>query len=84
VERSVANALTHGAAALTGPVVRGDVGTVAGHLAALASDVPELAGAYRELSRVLLGRVRAELSPAAADELDALLADPPEGDAWNA
>jgi predicted short-subunit dehydrogenase-like oxidoreductase (DUF2520 family) len=84
VQRSVTNALSHGAAALTGPVVRGDVGTVEGHLAALATDVPELAGAYRELSRVLLGRVRAELSPAAAAELDAVLADPPEGNVWNA
>jgi predicted short-subunit dehydrogenase-like oxidoreductase (DUF2520 family) len=76
VERSVGNALTSGAAALTGPVVRGDVGTVAAHLAALGADVPELRDAYRDLTRVLLGRVRAGLSPAAAAELDALLADP--------
>lgn len=73
VRRSVDNALDRGAAALTGPVVRGDVGTVAGHLAALASDVPELQVAYRDLTRVLLDRVRAELSPSAAAELDALL-----------
>lgn len=71
--RSVDNALTSGAAALTGPVVRGDVGTVATHLEALAADVPELSAAYRDLARVLLGRVRAELSPSAAAELDALL-----------
>jgi predicted short-subunit dehydrogenase-like oxidoreductase (DUF2520 family) len=76
VERSVANALRDGASALTGPVVRGDVGTVAGHLDALAADVPDLLVAYRDLTRVLLGRVRAELSPQAAAELDALL-DPP-------
>jgi predicted short-subunit dehydrogenase-like oxidoreductase (DUF2520 family) len=74
VERSVGNALTSGAAALTGPVVRGDVGTVAAHLAALGADVPELRDAYRDLTRVLLGRVRAGLSPAAAAELDTLLA----------
>jgi hypothetical protein len=38
-------------------VVRGDVGTVAGHLDALAADVPDLlADAYRDLTRVLLGR----------------------------
>lgn len=73
VRRSVDNALTSGAAALTGPVVRGDVGTVAGHLEALGADVPELSAAYRDLSRVLLGRVRAELSASAAAELDALL-----------
>lgn len=76
VDRSVGNALARGAAALTGPVVRGDVGTVAGHLAALETDVPELADAYRDLTRVLLGRVRSALSPAAAAELDALLTDP--------
>ncbi|WP_169786774.1 Rossmann-like and DUF2520 domain-containing protein [Nitriliruptor alkaliphilus] len=73
VERSVANALSRGASALTGPVVRGDVRTVAGHLDALAADVPELRDAYRDLTRVLLGRVRADLSPAAAAELDTLL-----------
>jgi predicted short-subunit dehydrogenase-like oxidoreductase (DUF2520 family) len=73
VRRSVTNALDGGAAALTGPVVRGDVGTVANHLAALDADVPELRDAYRDLTRVLLGRVRSALSPAAAAELDALL-----------
>lgn len=78
VERSVTNALRDGASALTGPVVRGDVGTVADHLDALAADVPDLLVAYRDLTRVLLGRVRAELSPQAAAELDALL-DPPGG-----
>ena len=75
IERSVANVLTGGATALTGPVVRGDAGTVAAHLDALAADVPELATAYRDLSRVLLGRVRAQLSSSAAAELDALLRD---------
>lgn len=73
VERSVEGALTVGASALTGPVVRGDVGTVAGHLDALAADVPELHDAYRDLTRVLLGRVRSGLSTEAAAELDALL-----------
>lgn len=54
VEASVTNVLTHGASALTGPVVRGDVGTVQRHLAALDLDVPELAAAYRALQRVVL------------------------------
>jgi predicted short-subunit dehydrogenase-like oxidoreductase (DUF2520 family) len=84
VERSVANALRDGASALTGPVVRGDGGTIASHLAALESDVPDLLLAYRDLTRVLLGRVRASLSAEAAAELDALL-DPPEGGSpWSA
>lgn len=73
VDRSVGNALRDGASALTGPVVRGDTGTIAGHLAALTADVPELADAYRDLTRVLLDRVRPALSPAAAAELDAVL-----------
>jgi predicted short-subunit dehydrogenase-like oxidoreductase (DUF2520 family) len=83
VERSVANALRDGASALTGPVVRGDVGTVARHLADLDADVPELTAAYRDLTRVLLGRVRPSLSPAAAAELDALLDPPGGGPTWN-
>ena len=73
VERSVTNVLADGASALTGPVVRGDRGTIARHLDVLDTDLPELADAYRDLTRVLLGRVRPSLSPAAAAELDALL-----------
>lgn len=57
VERSVANALQHGVDALTGPVVRGDVGTVAAHVAAMQDDVPTLAAAYRHLSLALLEQV---------------------------
>lgn len=38
------------AAALTGPVVRGDTGTVAGHLRALHANAPELTGMYCALS----------------------------------
>lgn len=73
VEASVDNALHHGAAALTGPVVRGDVGTVAGHLDGLDADLPELARAYRQLSRVLLDQVRPSLDADAAAALDRLL-----------
>ncbi len=40
-------------AALSGPVARGDAGTVAGHLAALAAE-PELRALYVELTRELL------------------------------
>ena len=45
------NALRHGDAALTGPVSRGDAGTVAGHLAALAGSVPDARAAYQALAR---------------------------------
>jgi predicted short-subunit dehydrogenase-like oxidoreductase (DUF2520 family) len=72
---SVDAAATGGAAALTGPVVRGDAATVAAHLAALEGDLPEAADAYRDLSRALLDTVRPGLDPAAAAELDVLLGE---------
>jgi len=53
VHASVENALAGAAgsvASLTGPVVRGDAGTVAAHLAALAA-VPETRAAYRAMAR---------------------------------
>jgi predicted short-subunit dehydrogenase-like oxidoreductase (DUF2520 family) len=71
---SVEAAAHAGATALTGPVVRGDVATVAAHLAALERDLPESAAAYRDLSRVVLDAVRPGLAPAVAAELATLLA----------
>jgi predicted short-subunit dehydrogenase-like oxidoreductase (DUF2520 family) len=44
------NALRHGDRALTGPVARGDVGTVRSHLRELATVDPDLAAAYRVLA----------------------------------
>jgi predicted short-subunit dehydrogenase-like oxidoreductase (DUF2520 family) len=41
--------------ALTGPVVRGDAGTVGANLAALAADAPDLIPSYLALCRVALG-----------------------------
>jgi predicted short-subunit dehydrogenase-like oxidoreductase (DUF2520 family) len=76
VEASVANVLRDGASALTGPVVRGDSGTVAAHLDALDADVPVLADAYRHLAAVVLGQVRAALPAGDAAALDALLTAP--------
>jgi predicted short-subunit dehydrogenase-like oxidoreductase (DUF2520 family) len=70
---SVDAAAASGASALTGPVVRGDVATVAAHLAALDTDLPESADAYRDLSRALLGAIRPALAPDVAAELDVLL-----------
>ncbi|TCB98962.1 DUF2520 domain-containing protein [Micromonospora zingiberis] len=58
------NALHLGDDALTGPVVRGDAGTVARHLARLAATAPESVGAYLALARrtadraVAAGRLR--------------------------
>jgi predicted short-subunit dehydrogenase-like oxidoreductase (DUF2520 family) len=76
VAASVEAALAGGAAALTGPVVRGDVATVAAHLAAMTSDMPELAEAYRAQARSILATVRVALPAATSAELEVLLAEP--------
>lgn len=46
------------AAALTGPIVRGDVGTVAAHLDALTDAPPEVAALYRGVAQHLLQLAR--------------------------
>lgn len=51
MEAALANALARGPAAATGPVVRGDAGTVAAHVGALASDAPGVLPAYAALTR---------------------------------
>ena len=53
------NALRLGDAALTGPVVRGDADTVAGHLAALQAAAPEALPAYLALARLTADRALA-------------------------
>ena len=45
------NALRHGDRALTGPVARGDAGTVRVHLRELTATDPQLAATYRALAR---------------------------------
>jgi len=67
VLRTAANWSEHGAAALTGPIARGDEVTVARHLQALRETAPELS----ELYEVLAGRTRALAdrgSPSAAGQ----------------
>ncbi|MEZ4402672.1 MAG: DUF2520 domain-containing protein [Kofleriaceae bacterium] len=59
---------------LTGPIRRGDAGTVERHLVALAAD-PELARLYRVLGRRTLALAQPGLDAAAAAALAALLAD---------
>lgn len=82
-EASVRNTAREGAAALTGPVARGDSGTVADHVAALDVDVPRLAQAYRALQGVVLDQVAGALEPEAAARLTALLADGRQDPPWN-
>ena len=74
VTTSAANAAESGAAALTGPVRRGDAGTVAAHLNELRESLPEAVDAYVALSRLALGYARrAGLDEAAAADVDAVL-----------
>ena len=50
------NALDQGDAALTGPIVRGDVGTVRAHLADLRANAPQSVASYVALGRATLDR----------------------------
>lgn len=75
------NVLRHGDRALTGPVARGDLGTVRKHLAVLADRAPEVAPSYRALAKRTVARSESAglLDAAAAAELTDLLDDPAEG-----
>ncbi|MCL2536590.1 MAG: DUF2520 domain-containing protein [Nocardiaceae bacterium] len=50
------NALEHGDAALTGPIVRGDAGTVRAHLEDLAVNAPQTLPSYVAMARATLDR----------------------------
>jgi predicted short-subunit dehydrogenase-like oxidoreductase (DUF2520 family) len=73
------NSLRLGDAALTGPVARGDAGTIARHLAALAASAPDSVPAYRALARRTAGRAVAagRLSTVAAGPVLAALTEDP-------
>jgi len=70
------NALRYGDAALTGPVARGDAGTVAAHVRVLGDVSPEARVAYVALARVTADRALAAgmLRPDAAEALLDVLA----------
>jgi predicted short-subunit dehydrogenase-like oxidoreductase (DUF2520 family) len=70
------NALRLGDAGLTGPVARGDAGTVAGHLAALRETAPEALAVYVALARLTADRALAAglLAPPDAERLLDVLA----------
>ncbi len=74
------NALREGDQALAGPAVDGDAGTVAEHLAELATE-PQIRSTYRALSRatVELARQRGRLRPAEAESVLAVLAEHRDG-----
>lgn len=71
------NALRLGMNGLTGPVARGDAGTVAGHIAELAKVSPESARAYVAMARLTADRALAAglLKPEDAERLLEALAD---------
>jgi predicted short-subunit dehydrogenase-like oxidoreductase (DUF2520 family) len=75
------NALRTGDQALTGPVVRGDAGTVAEHLAELAA-VPQTRSTYCALARATVQRAlqRGRLRPAGAQSVLAVLDEDTERD----
>lgn len=54
------NALAHGDAALTGPIVRGDAGTVAAHLADITERAPQTLTSYVAMARATLERALAD------------------------
>lgn len=69
------NALAQGDAALTGPIVRGDVGTVTAHLAELAAKSPQALTSYVALGRATVDRavMDGRLLPIRADALRRVL-----------
>jgi predicted short-subunit dehydrogenase-like oxidoreductase (DUF2520 family) len=71
------NALTYGDAALTGPIVRGDVETVRAHLTDIARTSPGTLGSYVALARATANRavVDGRLMPLRAAKLVRILND---------
>ena len=57
LEAALGNSLAQGDAALTGPVVRGDVETVRAHLAELEAHAPDTLPTYVAMARATLDRV---------------------------
>lgn len=79
VEQTLANARTIGVnAALTGPIARGDAGTVEAHLAALERLAPDAVELYLAAARRELGLVEARraLTPEQLERVRAVLAKP--------
>ena len=71
------NALSYGSAALTGPVVRGDVETVRAHLADIAASSPETLESYVVMARATANRavLDGRLLPIRAAKLVGILND---------
>ena len=80
LQAALDNALRLGDAALTGPVARGDAGTVAAHLEQLAEQTPDILPTYVALARATAARAleSGRLTAAAAESLLDILASPKE------
>jgi predicted short-subunit dehydrogenase-like oxidoreductase (DUF2520 family) len=79
IEQTLGNARALGVrAALTGPMTRGDVGTLARHLDALARLAPDVLPLYRAAAdrEIALAEARGSLAPEAAESMRRLLAMP--------
>ncbi len=77
IEGTLGNARALGiGAALTGPIARGDLGTLEAHLAALRADAPDALPLYRALAEreVALALARGTLATERADVVRAALA----------
>lgn len=80
IEQTLGNARELGIrAALTGPMTRGDVGTLEAHLAALARHAPDVLPLYRAAAarEIALAEGRGALTPDVAGRLRAALANNP-------
>jgi predicted short-subunit dehydrogenase-like oxidoreductase (DUF2520 family) len=79
IEQTLANARALGIRqALTGPMTRGDRGTLDAHLAALREHAPDVVDLYTAAAEreIALAEARGALTPEAADSLRSSLATP--------
>ncbi|MCU0504596.1 MAG: DUF2520 domain-containing protein [Chloroflexi bacterium] len=82
VENTIGNARALGLArALTGPMTRGDVGTLEAHAATLAAHAPDVAALHREVSlrAIAIAEGRGAIDAETARDLRAALGPPPGG-----
>jgi len=75
LEAALENSLSYGDAALTGPIVRGDVNTVRAHLADIAETAPQTLPTYVAMARATMARAVADgrLLPIRAAKLGRML-----------
>jgi predicted short-subunit dehydrogenase-like oxidoreductase (DUF2520 family) len=75
LEAALDNALNQGDAALTGPIVRGDVNTVRAHLAEITESAPQTLPSYVAMARATLSRAVGDgrLLPIRAAKISGLL-----------